>query len=137
MYLLNRQLYRRLLLDSPEQSWQRSSRQLNVSCVMANQWRINMHVGSPKEILLVFRGGNEYVFVDNEARNTVCVTLSTAAIHMFQREGLAPDELARHVTEWVLTSQQKNGSADLTTSEDLSHFCQYYFLNKALSKQAC
>ena len=96
-----------------------------------------MHAGSPTEILLVFRGGNEYVFVDNEARNTVCVTLSTAAIHLFQREGLTPDQLARHVTQWVLVNREKNGSADLTTSEDLSHFCRYYFSNKALANQAC
>jgi hypothetical protein len=137
MYPSGKQRYRRLLFESPEQSWQRSGRQLNVSCVMADQWRIDMRAGSPTHILLVFRGGNEYVFVDNEVKATVCVTLSTTAIHMFQREGLSPDELARQVTEWVLVSRQKNGSADLTTSEDLSDFCQYYFSNKSLEKQAC
>ncbi|MEX5219773.1 MAG: hypothetical protein NW701_18240 [Nitrospira sp.] len=96
-----------------------------------------MRAGSFTHILLVFRGGNEYVFVDNEAKTTVCVTLSTAAIHMFQREGLTADELARHVSEWVLVGRQRNGSVDLTTSEDLSRFCQYYFANQVLAKQAC
>jgi hypothetical protein len=91
---------------------------------------------SPR-LLLVFRCGAEYVFVDNETRAMMTITLSTAAINVFRREDLTPDDLARRAAEWALLTHDPDSSVDLTVDEDLSQFCQYYFSSEALAKQAC
>lgn len=96
-----------------------------------------MASGSMTRLLLVFRCGGEYVFIDNETKTTVTVTLSTTAINMFRREDLTPDDLARRGAEWALLTHQPYGIVDLTLSEDLSEFCRYYFSNETLTRQAC
>lgn len=91
--------------------------------------------GSAVRLLLVFRCGGEYVFVNSNTKTMVTVTLSTTAINMFLRENLTPDDLARHAAEWASLGPQ--ASVDLTISEDLSEFCRYYFANEKLARQAC
>ena len=93
--------------------------------------------GIATRLLLVFRCGAEHVLVNSKTETTVVVTLSAAAINLFYREGLTPDDLARQVAEWALLNHQPNTSVDLTVSEDLSRFCQYYFSTQELVKQAC
>ena len=93
--------------------------------------------GSTTRLLLVFRCGGEYVFIDNETKTMVTVTLSTTAINMFRREDLTPDKLARQAAEWAVLTHQPYGIVDLTLSEDLSEFCRYYFSNETLARQAC
>jgi hypothetical protein len=93
--------------------------------------------GSSTRLLLVFRCGGEYVFIDNDTKTMVTVTLSMTAINMFIRENLTPDDLARHAAEWALLTPQSYGGVDLTISEDLSEFCRYYFSNEKLARQAC
>ena len=88
-------------------------------------------------LLLVFRCGAEYVFVDNETRAMMTVTLSTTAINIFRRETLTPDDLARRAAEWALLTHDEDSSVNLTVDEDLAQFCQHYFSNEAIEKQAC
>ncbi len=92
---------------------------------------------SSTRLLLVFRCGGEYVFVDNETKTMMTVTLSTAAINLFRREDVMPDDLARHAAEWGLLNRQPHRSVDLTASEDLSRFCRYYFSSEPVARQAC
>ena len=91
--------------------------------------------GSAVRLLLVFRCGGEYVFVNSNTKTMVTVTLSTTAINMFLRENLTPDDLARCAAEWASLGPQ--ASVDLTVGEDLSEFCRYYFANEKLARQAC
>ena len=96
-----------------------------------------MASGNSTRLLLVFRCGGEYVFIDNESKTMVTVTLSMAAINMFLREDLTPDHLARQAAEWALVTPRAYGSVDLTVTEDLSEFCRYYFSTEKLARQAC
>ncbi|MET0514213.1 MAG: hypothetical protein ABW047_02640 [Nitrospiraceae bacterium] len=66
------------------------------------------------------------------------VTLSTAAINLFNRYDVESDDLAKHAAEWALFEGRSSGMVDLgLESDDLLAFCRYYFHHKALAKRAC
>jgi hypothetical protein len=104
---------------------------------MVGDRRFSMTSSNSTRLLLVFRCGGEYVFIDNESKTMVTVTLSVTAVNMFLREDLTPDNLARQAAEWALATPRAYGSVDLTVTEDLSEFCRYYFSNDKLARQAC
>jgi hypothetical protein len=137
MYQTGKRPFRRLFSSSQEGLPKASNGKFTLCCVMADQWRLSMVSHNAPRLLLVFRCGAEYVFVDNETRAMMTITLSTTAINIFRREDLAPDDLARRAAEWALLTHDPNSSVDLTVDKDLSQFCQYYFSSAALEKQAC
>lgn len=90
------------------------------------------------QLLLVFRCGYEYVFTHPETTSMLTVTLSPAAINLFDVRHVQADTLAREAAEWALLNNRQNGNVDLSaSSDDLSDFCTYYFQSEALAKRAC
>jgi hypothetical protein len=90
------------------------------------------------ETWLVFRGGYEYVFAQGETTDTLTVTLSTAAINMFEKYNVTPDDLAKQAAEWAVSMKRWSGTVDFSAaSDDLLEFCQFFLANEAVRKRAC
>lgn len=93
--------------------------------------------GIANPLLLVFRCGTEYVFVNTKTNKMIAVTLSAAAMNLFDRENVHADDLAREAAEWAQLAERPAAQVDMTDSDDLSEFCRYYFHDRLLARQAC
>jgi hypothetical protein len=91
------------------------------------------------QVWLVFRSGNDYVFVNGDARDLLTVTLSAAALSMFEQFGVTAEDVAKSAAEWALAIKRRTGMVDFSTaaSDDLSEFCRYYLGEESRRQRAC
>lgn len=80
---------------------------------------------------LLFSGQQEYVFSYGPSVSYLKIVLSTVALNLFNRQGLAPARLATHVAEWALVMGQACGTVRLTGDIVLSD-CYEYCRRQAL-----
>jgi hypothetical protein len=76
---------------------------------------------------LVFRSGHEYVFIHGETSDFLTVKVSMTAVNMFKKYEMTEEDVAKLAAEWGLYSKRRHRIVDLSFSDDLSEFCQYYF----------
>ena len=91
------------------------------------------------QVWLVFRSGHHYVFINGDARDLLTVTLSAAALRLFEQYDVTAEDVAKSVAEWALAIKRRTGMVDFSTAatDDLSEFCRYYFEDESRRQRAC
>ena len=91
------------------------------------------------QVWLVFRSGHHYVFINGEARDLLTVTLSAAALSLFEQYDVTAEDVAKSAAEWAFAIKKRTGMVDFSTAvtDDLSEFCRYYFGDESRRRCAC
>jgi hypothetical protein len=58
------------------------------------------------QVWLVFRSGHHYVFINGEARDLLTVTLSAAALSLFEQYDVTAEDVAKSAAEWASPSRR-------------------------------
>jgi len=77
-------------------------------------------------VQLVFRAADEYVFAYAGSKETLTVTLSSAAIGLFKSHHIGADELAYRAAAWALLRGRTEGTVNLR-AEELAQFYWYFY----------
>jgi hypothetical protein len=85
---------------------------------------------------LVFRSGHEYVFIQGETSDFLTVKVPVTAMNMFEQYAVTEEDVARLAAEWALYCKRTRKIVDLSSSDDLSEFYQYYFNHEPMRKRA-
>ena len=87
----------------------------------------------------MFRSGHDYVFINGDARDLLTVTVSAAALSLFEQFGMTAEDVAKSAAEWALGTNRRTGMVDFSTAttDDLSEFCRYYFGDESRRQRAC
>ena len=67
------------------------------------------------QVWLVFRSGHHYVFINGEARDLLTVTLSAAALSLFEQYDMTAENVAKSAAEWAFAIK-RTGMVDFSTA---------------------
>jgi hypothetical protein len=91
------------------------------------------------QVWLVFRSGHHYVFINGDAMELLTVTLSAAALNLFEEFGVTAENVAKSAAEWALAIKKRTGMVDFSTAAtgDLVEFYRYYLRDQFPRQRAC
>ena len=91
------------------------------------------------QVWLVFRSGHHYVFINGDAMELLTVTLSAAALYLFEEFGVTAEDVAKSAAEWALAIKKRTGMVDFSTAAtgDFSEFYRYYLRDQLPRQRAC